>query len=113
MQEIVFYQTETGKIPVQDWLDGLDITYIRRIRSRLRRVEKDNFGDYRSVGDGVAELRFSFGNGIRLYYAKDGQRMVILLYGGDKGTQARDIQKAKTLWSDYQQRNNIIRKDKA
>jgi putative addiction module killer protein len=82
------------------WLGGLrDRQAIARINARLRRVSLGNIGDYKSVGDGVLELRIPYGPGYRLYYLRDGEQIIVLLCGGDKGSQQRDISRAKTLAS--------------
>jgi putative addiction module killer protein len=77
-----------------------------RIRSRIDKVETGNFGDFRSVGNGVSELRFTFGAGFRVYYGLKGETIVILLIGGDKSSQEKDIEKAKEFWADYKEREN-------
>lgn len=80
------------------WLDGLrDRQGKARIVKRLMRLEEGNFGDHASVGEGVVELRFHFGPGYRVYYVQRGEALIILLAGGDKDSQARDIEKAKEL----------------
>ncbi|MDH3605173.1 MAG: type II toxin-antitoxin system RelE/ParE family toxin, partial [Candidatus Tectomicrobia bacterium] len=69
--------------------------------SRLRRVRLGNLGDHRSVGEGVFELRLDFGPGYRIYFARIGNEVILLLSGGDKSTQTRDIAQAKLYFSDY------------
>jgi putative addiction module killer protein len=71
-----------------------------KINIRIKRVEQGNFGDHGSVGNGVSELREHYGPGYRIYYGIDGDT-VILLTGGIKATQAKDIARAKVLWMDY------------
>jgi putative addiction module killer protein len=68
-----------------------------RIQARIDRVEDGNFGDHKSIGDGVFELRFFFGSGYRVYYCQRGELIVILLAGGDKSSQASDIKTAIEL----------------
>lgn len=68
------------------------------------RIANGNFGDCKSVKDGVCELRMAFGPGYRAYYAIDGKTIVLLLIGGDKRSQRADIVKAKRYWQDYQKR---------
>lgn len=68
---------------------------------RIRRVASGNFGDHKAVGEGVYELRLFFGSGYRIYYALAGTRIVLLLAGGDKKGQSRDIEKAKGFWTRY------------
>lgn len=65
------------------------------------RFELDNLGDHKSVGDGVWEARLDFGPGYRVYFGQDGPVVVLLLCGGDKSTQRRDIRQAKAYWKRY------------
>ena len=82
-----------------DWLDGLkDAVGRTAINKRIYRVAAGNFGDRRLVGDGVWELRIHYGPGYRVYYGEDGPVIVLLLCGGDKRTQWRDIVRAQALW---------------
>ena len=71
---------------------------VARIRVRLDRVKLGNFGNVKAVGDGVNELKIDYGPGYRLYYAMSGKTVVLLLIGGDKSTQGRDIETAKAYW---------------
>lgn len=106
MTTIYRYQTESGREPVTIWLERLrDKTASAAIRVRLRRLEAGNFGDCKSVGEGVAELRIDVGAGYRAYYARHGREVVILLCGGDKRTQDSDIQTAKKYWAEFKRRN--------
>lgn len=68
---------------------------------RIDRVEDGNFGDRGFVGGGVWEIRIHYGPGYRVYYGEDGPAIVLLLCGGDKGTQRRDIRSARELWAEY------------
>lgn len=90
----ILVQTEVFR----DWLDGLRDRRARlRIDDRLRRLANGNAGDTKSVGDGVQELRLTFGPGYRIYFMYRDGLLIILLNGGDKDTQARDIAKAKRI----------------
>ncbi len=81
-----------------DWLVNLrDVAARARIAKRIDRIAAGNFGDAKSLGDGVSELRFTFGPGYRVYYTRCGDIVVILLCGGDKGSQNRDIERAKAM----------------
>ena len=81
-----------------DWLMQLrDILARARIAKRIDRIAAGNFGDARSVGGGVSELRFTFGPGYRVYYTRRGDVVVILLCGGDKASQAQDIERSKAM----------------
>lgn len=104
---IRIYETDTGKRPFEEWVKNLrDKATTRRIQARLAGVSAGNLGDTRSVGEGVNELRLKFGAGYRIYFGFDGDELIILLCGGDKSTQDKDIKKAKEFWSDYKGRNN-------
>jgi putative addiction module killer protein len=99
------YVTEDGKKPFVVWLAGLrDIKGKAIVWSRVRRLEEGNPGHCRSVGKGVHELKIDFGPGYRVYFGVDGPRLVILLFGGDKGSQDKDIAKAHLYWADYGRR---------
>jgi putative addiction module killer protein len=89
-----------------EWLRGLrDLKGRARIDMRIRRLAAGNPGDVRPVGDGVSELRIDIGPGYRAYYATRGDELIVLLAGGDKSTQVRDIAKALTLWKDWKVQN--------
>lgn len=82
----------------QDWLDGLkDIRAQLRIVARLRLAEAGNLGDWKPVGNEVSEMRIAFGPGYRLYFTKRQNVVIVMLAGGDKSTQARDIKRAQKL----------------
>ncbi|MGF1602993.1 MAG: type II toxin-antitoxin system RelE/ParE family toxin [Thermosynechococcaceae cyanobacterium] len=101
------YETSTGKVPFSEWLAKLQDRKARAIiRTRLDRVALGLLGDYKSVGGGIQELRISYGPGYRVYFAQDGQTLIILLCGGDKSSQRRDIEQAKEYWDDYRSRDD-------
>ena len=107
MIEVLRYQAEDATEPVSEWLNRLrDKPAQARLRIRLRRLEAGNFGDCEPVGEGVFELREHVGAGYRVYLGRHGQRVVILLCGGDKKSQASDIKRAKALWSDWRRRQS-------
>ena len=100
-REIRVYQTPDNQEPFWKWLDRLaDQEAFNRILKRIDRVETGNFGEWDSVGDGVFELVLDFGPGYRVYFGQDGD-LVVLLLGGSKKTQDRDIANAKEYWRDY------------
>jgi putative addiction module killer protein len=81
-----------------DWLGRLRDTRAQaKIAGRIARLADGNLGDVKSVGDGISELRVNFGPGYRLYFVRQGTAIVVLLCGGDKGSQGRDIKRAKAL----------------
>lgn len=101
------YATEDGKEPYTEWLENLkDYTLRARIIRRVERLKQGNYGDCKFVGEGVQELRFFFGSGYRIYFAEAEDNMVILLCGGDKDSQDRDIEKAKKCWQAYQEKQD-------
>ena len=80
------------------WFNGLkDVTTKMRLVTRLKKVSRGNLGDVQSVGEGVSEMREHFGKGWRMYFVQRGSVLVVMLGGGDKSTQARDIVKAIAL----------------
>ena len=102
------YQLETGVVPFDSWLlDLKDVRAKARILIRLKRIEMGNFGDTKSVGEGGCELRISEGQGYRVYYGRKGNELVILLCGGNKSTQSKDIKIAKEYWRHYCDNNKI------
>ena len=102
-KELLYYQTASGKVPFQDWFNGVKDKMTRaRIAKRLERVSLGNYGDHKAVGKGVFELRLFFGAGYRIYFGEDGKDIVLLLTGGDKNTQNNDIANAQTFWQEYQ-----------
>jgi putative addiction module killer protein len=101
--DVKIFRTVQGQEPFTDWLLSLRNKIEQaRIRQRLDRVSAGNLGDYKTVGDGVFELRFLFGAGYRVYFGFVEGRVILLLGGGDKATQNRDIEKAKAHWQEYQ-----------
>jgi putative addiction module killer protein len=101
-KEIDIYVTSDGKQPFIEWLESLKDKAIRsRIKERLDRVALGNLGDHKSVGKGIAELRLQFGSGYRIYFGEDKGSIILLLCGGDKATQSKDIKKAQKYWEDY------------
>lgn len=101
----ILHYLADGRDVFSEWLNALpDIEARAAIRVRLDRVRQGNFGDCRPAGEGVWELRVHCGPGYRVYYGEDGPRVVLLLCGGDKGSQRRDIARARRYWADYRRR---------
>jgi putative addiction module killer protein len=106
MYQLENYLTAEGRDPFKDWLASLADRQARaRVVVRLGRVKGGNFGDCKPLRDGVHELRIDHGPGYRVYYARAGQRLVLLLIGGDKRRQDADISRAVEYWEDWQRRN--------
>ncbi len=99
------YRTPDGIEPFTRWFQGLkDYSAVARITHRLDRLEFGNWGDCKAIGDGVSERRVPYGPGYRVYLAQDGDTVVILLCGGDKRIQNKDIKTAKKYWREYKER---------
>lgn len=100
------YLTISGREPVEEWLQSLgDIKTRAIIRTRINRLRQGNFGDAESVGEGVYELRIHYGPGYRVYYGDWDGTLIILLCGGTKRTQKRDVRKAKEYWKELRNRH--------
>lgn len=103
--EIEIYETANGKRPFESWLRDIKEVHTRaKVRIRLDRLQMGNFGDCKTISDGVCELKIHYGPGIRVYYGKIKNKVILLLCGGDKSSQVRDIAKAKEYLKDYQKR---------
>ncbi len=101
-KEVVAFRVKNGQVPFEDWLDDLnDKRAVARVLARLARVRHGGLGNCKSVGEGVSELRVHYGPGYRVYSAQKGQTLVVLLCGGDKRTQDRDIRLAKQYWHEF------------
>jgi len=97
-------ELQNGLVPFDEWFESLrDLRMQAAVDARLTRVRAGNFGDCKSVGGGVFELRISFGPGLRVYYGLHGQKIVVLLGGGDKHGQRRDIRRAQELWQQFKE----------
>jgi putative addiction module killer protein len=105
MIEVLRYQRADGTEPFSDWLQSLrDKAIQARIRVCLQRIAAGNLGDIKPVGGGVSELRMHFGPGYRVYLAQHGKAVVLLLFGGDKSSQQKDIELAQTYLTDWKER---------
>ena len=103
-RDLHFYRMPNGKEPFNDWYDTIqDRSTRNKIQKRIDKLEDGNFGDCRSVGAGVFEMRFHFGAGYRIYFGEVGNTIVLLLCGGDKSSQPRDIARAKAYWLKYKE----------
>ena len=102
MVDIRKYRDSQGRIPFDEWINGIrDTRAKQRIQIRIRRLSLGLEGDWKSLGKGLRDLRIPEGKGYRLYYSWDGDATVILLCGGDKTSQKRDVEKAIGYLRDY------------
>ncbi|MET0103439.1 MAG: type II toxin-antitoxin system RelE/ParE family toxin [Sedimenticola sp.] len=99
------YTDEKGKSPYSQWLNGLrDARAKAKIIMQVDKMELGLFGDVQPIGDGLSELRIHYGPGYRVYFGKEGNQVYLLLCGGDKSTQSKDIKQAKRYWQDHKRR---------
>jgi putative addiction module killer protein len=99
---LIIYENSTGKRPFSEWFESLKDQRARAaVDARLIRLRTGNFGLCRSLKNGVWELKIDLGPGFRVYFAQQGETVVVLLCGGDKKTQSRDIELAVKYWEDY------------
>ena len=94
-------QLSNGKSPLIEWLESLDKVTKSRVQSRLTRLLENNFGDHKKIDNEISELRLKFGSGYRIYYTEIDNVIVLLINGGDKSTQSKDIQKAKDILQEW------------
>jgi putative addiction module killer protein len=101
-RKLVLYETADGRCPWREWFDGLKDQKVKAaIDARLLRLQRGNLGDCKRIEAGVSELRVHFSAGYRIYFGQEGDTLVVLLCGGSKRSQKRDIDHAKAYWNDY------------
>jgi putative addiction module killer protein len=98
------YNHQSGRSPYADWFNRLNAQAAAKVATALTRLGQGNFSNVKGAGSGVFECRIDFGPGYRVYFGKDGERLVILLGGGAKKGQQRDIETAINRWQDYKRR---------
>lgn len=102
---IEYYVAEDGKKPFKEWLESLhDVRGRAKVRIRIDRARLGNLGDQKHVSQGVHELRINYGPGYRVYYGIEGNRLILLLLGGDKSSQQKDITRAVEYWQSHKRR---------
>jgi putative addiction module killer protein len=109
MVEVREYLDRRGHSPFAAWTDRLNREAAAKVAAALARIQQGAFSNVKGVGAGVYEYRTDFGPGYRLYFGKDGERLVILLGGGTKKRQQEDINAALARWQDYKQRKGTER----
>jgi putative addiction module killer protein len=101
LAEVIEYLDAKGNSPYAKWFDRLNVPAAVKVATAIHRMEQGNFSNEKGVGAGVYEYRIDFGPGYRIYFGKDGDRLVILLAGGTKKRQDADITASKARWRDY------------
>ena len=105
MKELLIYDLKNGKEPFSIWLNSIKDSITRaRIKSAVLRLSNDNFGDCKKINNNISEMRLHFGSGYRVYFSELDDIIVLLLCGGDKSTQSKDIEKANIYLKDYKER---------
>jgi putative addiction module killer protein len=104
MMDVREYNDRDGRSPYADWFDRLNAQAAAKVTTALTRLAQGNTSNVKGVGSGVFECKIDFGPGYRVYFGKDGERLVILLGGGTKKRQQRDIETAHARWQDYKRR---------
>lgn len=104
MVDVREFNRRDGLSPYADWFDQLNAQAAAKVAVAMTRLALGNFSNVKGVGHGVFECRIDFGPGYRVYFGKDGERLVILLGGGTKKRQQRDIQAALANWREYKSR---------
>src|SRR5260221_5320192 len=106
--QVLEYLDATGRSPYQDWFESLDAQAAAKVTVAVTRIELGNLSNVKGVGTGVQEFRIDFGPGYRVYFGKDGDRLVILLAGGTESRQRKDIATAQQRSADYKTRDKRL-----
>ena len=101
MLEIVEYERDDGHCPFAEWVETLDEKAAAKVLTSVERMRQGNLGDHKSVGKGVTERRIDFGPGYRIYFGRDGEKLIVLVGGGTKSRQSKDIKTAQEIWAEY------------
>ena len=109
MVEVREYLDRGGRSPFAAWSDDLNREAAAKVAAALARIQQGNLSNAKGIGAGVHEYRIDFGPGYRIYFGKDGERLVILVGGGTKKRQQQDINTALARWQDYKQRKGAGR----
>lgn len=110
MLEVREYVDARGRNVFGKWFDSLDVKAAAKVNTALNRMELGNLSNTKGVGSGVLECKLDFGPGYRIYFGRDGDRLIILLAGGTKRRQSKDIEVAQALWADYKREKAEERK---
>ena len=109
--EVREYLSLDGTSPYAKWFDQLNAQAAAKVATAVARMAQGNFSNVKAVGAGVQEFRIDFGPGYRIYFGREGDRVVILLGGGTKKRQQRDIREAQNLWTDYRRRRDKVKEN--
>ncbi len=104
MADVLEYLDVSGRSPFGEWFNHLNAPAAAKVATALVRIGRGNFSNVKGIGQGVYECTIHFGPGYRVYFGKDGERLVILVGGGTKQRQQADIKNAIMRWQDYKER---------
>jgi putative addiction module killer protein len=107
MLDTRYYVAASGESPFAEWFAELDAAASAKIVRALARIEQGNLSNVKGVGEGVLEYRIDFGPGYRIYFGRDGETIIILLTGGTKKRQQRDIDAARAYWQDHKRGKRV------
>ncbi|MGH6840483.1 MAG: type II toxin-antitoxin system RelE/ParE family toxin [Methylocella sp.] len=110
--DVLEYVDRQGQSPISAWFNGLDPAAAAKVTTAITRLSLGNISNVKGAGAGVFETKIDFGPGYRVYFGKDGERVVILLAGGTKQRQQEDIAAARERWRDYKDRKQGQKKGK-
>jgi len=102
--KIEMFLSRDGQSPFEDWFEGLDTQAAAKVATAVTRMGQENMSEAKGVGGGLLEYRIHYGPGYRVYFGKDGNKIIILVGGGTKRHQSKDIEAVKTRWREYKQR---------
>lgn len=102
--EIIEYINDADRNLFREWFFGLDAVSAAKVTAAIARLENGNTSNVKSLGGGIYEYKINFGPGYRVYFAYDGRKVILLLAGGSKQRQSKDIEAARARWSDYKAR---------
>lgn len=111
MNEVLEYLDERGRSPFARWFKKLNAAAAAKVVSAVVRLEQGNLSNVEGVGAGVFEAKIDFGPGYRVYFGKDGETIIILVGGGTKKRQSKDVELAKSRWQDYRRRKKVQPKE--
>jgi putative addiction module killer protein len=104
MIDVREYVDRRGRSPYATWFDSLNAEAAAKVATAVTRISLGNFSNVEGIGSAVFEYKLDFGPGYRIYFGKDGETLVVLLGGGSKKRQQRDINAAMANWQDYKRR---------
>jgi len=101
MFDLLEYITEDAHCPFREWVGTLNNQAAAKVLTAVERMQQGNLGDHKTVGQGVLERRIDFGPGYRIYFGRDGKKLIVLVGGGSKARQSRDVKNAQKTWAEY------------